>query len=379
MKILMDRRGEFLYSASGMGTYSAMLWRGLRQAVRGRAEKFRLAGYGESDKRLTKDFFWEEIIAQPLTCVPKVMELSPELVFLPNNGLGGGSLHHLPCPAVVTVHDMIPFIMPEAVGGGYLQIFREQMPEILRRAAHIIAVSHQTKNDIVRLGGAPPEKITVIYEGANEIFQPLPKAYVHNMSARIWGLEPPYLLYVGGFSGRKNVRSLLLAFARLTDGAGSCGKSRRNLRLVLVGRDSPNRRHLQELAQALGIGGRCLWLENVAPYDLPLLYNGSEMLVYPSLYEGFGLPPLEAMACGVPVVVGDNSSLPEVVGKAGLTVNAADVAQLAFAAKMLLESPETAAELGKAGVRRAAKFSWRQNAEKTLKIFEKVGKPADKI
>lgn len=368
----MDRRGEFLYEATGMGTYSAMMWRGLRQAVRERSGEVHLEGWGESAERQTRDFFWEEITAQPICDYLADCHRPPDVIFLPNNGLGGGDLQRLSCPAVVTVHDMIPFVLPETVGSGYLQIFREQMPKILRSAAHIIAVSHQTRNDLIHLGGVPPEKITVIYEGKNDIFQSLPRDYVSSMLAKIWGLQSPYLLYVGGFSGRKNVPALLLAFARLLNNSGE------DLQLVLVGRNSPNREQLRDLAARLGIGGRCVWLEQVAPYDLPLLYNGAEMLVYPSLYEGFGLPPLEAMACGTPVVTGDNSSLPEVVGRAGLTVNASDVSQLIFAMELLLSSPQTAGELSRAGIRRAAKFSQRQNAEKTLKILEKVGKLADK-
>ena len=357
----MDRRGEFLYQHTGMGTYSAMVWHNLQIA----APDWDWLGLGAGAEKTTEDFFWEKITAEAIT-VPE----SAHLLFVPHNGIGSYRRHY-GCPLVVTVHDVIPYILPETVGKGYLEIFLRQMPRILQNADHIIAVSEQTKKDLISVCGVNAEKITIIYEGKNEIYRPLEKNYVRSRLRKNFGISEPYILYVGGFSGRKNVGALLEAFAKVL---AFCPQ----LRLVLVGRPSPNRSRLENLASKLGIVEKIIWLEQVRADALPVLYNGAVMLVYPSLYEGFGLPPLEAMACGIPVVAGNNSAVAEVVDKAGVLVDVSSAAEIAAAVISLLASPEKAAAVGKAGLRRAATFSWRQNAEKTLKIFEKVGKPADK-
>ena len=358
----MDRRGEFLYQHTGMGTYSAMLWQNL-QAV---APDWDWLGLGAGAEKNTDDFFWEKITAEAIT-VPE----SAHLLFVPHNGIGSYRRHY-GCPLVVTVHDVIPYILPETVGKGYLEIFLRQMSQILRESDHIIAVSQQTKKDLINVCGVNAEKITIIYEGKNESFRPLDKNHVRYCLRKIFGISEPYILYVGGFSGRKNVGALLEAFAKVLAFFPQ-------LRLVLVGRPSPNRSRLKNLSSKLGIAEKVIWLEQVRADALPVLYNGATMLVYPSLYEGFGLPPLEAMACGVPVVAGNNSAVAEVVDKAGVLVDVSSAAEIAAAVISLLASPEKiAAAVGRAGLRRAEFFSWRRNAEKTLKIFEKVGKPADK-
>lgn len=357
----MDRRGEFLYQHTGMGTYSAMVWHNLQTA----APDWDWLGLGAREEKNTEDFFWEKITAEAIA-VPK----SADLLFVPHNGIGSYRRHD-GCPLVVTVHDIIPYILPETVGKGYLEIFLRQMPRILREADQIIAVSRQTKKDLINVCGVGREKITVIYEGKNEIYRPLEKNYVRYCLRKNFGSIEPYILYVGGFSGRKNVGALLESFAKVS-------LLYPRLSLVLVGRPSPNRSRLEKLATKLSIAEKTIWLEQVRAEALPVLYNGAEMLVYPSLYEGFGLPPLEAMACGVPVVAGNNSAVAEVVGRAGLLIDVSYADEIAAAVISLLASPETAAAVGKAELRRAEAFSWRRNAEKTLKIFEKVGKPADK-
>ncbi|MGI5825028.1 MAG: glycosyltransferase family 4 protein [Bacillota bacterium] len=363
MRVLMDRRAEFWYANTGMGTYSSMIWRYLQSR---RPENCFLDGWGKQPEKNTDCFFWERLAA-----ADSFLPAGCDLFFVPHNGIGRYDYENAGCPFAVTVHDVIPYVLPETVGRGYRKIFTEQMPEILYRAAHIIAVSHNTKNDLIRLGGVREEKISVIYEGKNEIFQPLPGDFVRGCLEKYYGLDLPYILYVGGFSGRKNVVSLLYAFSRLVKSSGA-------LKLVLVGKPSPNREALEKTARSLGIGERIAWLADVPLWDLPLLYNGAAMLVYPSLYEGFGLPVLEAMACGTPVITGGNSSIPEVVGRAGILLDVGDREELAFAMELVLNSKTTSAAMSKRGIARAAGFTWEKTAEKTWKVFEKFAEFADK-
>ncbi len=363
MRVLMDRRAEFQYASSGMGTYAAMIWQYLRQSET--AER-QLLGWGEGISYQTDPFFWEHLAERQLRA------RDCDLLFVPHNGIGDYDDSRLSCPTVVTVHDLIPYRLPEYTGVGYRELFFRQMPKILEDAAHLIAVSHQTKEDLCRLCGVEEEKITVIYEGVHPFFQPLPREYVCRCLQKTYGLARPYVLYVGGFSGRKNVEALLCAYGALR---------RRGLRqcpLVLVGKSSANEEMLMKTACRLGIEDALYWLGEVPLADLPLLYNGASVLVYPSRYEGFGLPPLEAMACGTPVIAGDHSSLPEVIGRAGLLVDVERVEDLIFAMELVLTSRTTAAAMGKRGLKQAARFSWKKSAEKTWKVFEKIKKFADR-
>lgn len=363
MRVLMDRRAEFQYENSGMGTYAAMMWQHLRQSA---TNERQLRGWGEEARRRTDPFFWEHLMERSLR--PR----DCDLLFVPHNGIGDYDYSRLSCPAVVTVHDLIPYILPECTGAGYRELFFQQMPEILEKAAHLIAVSHQTKEDLCRFGGVAAENVTVIYEGVHPFFQPLPSEYVRYCLQKTYGLSQPYVLYVGGFSGRKNVETLLCAYGALY---------RRGLRrcpLVLAGKPSDRTESLVRTARRLGIQDALYWPGEVPFADLPLLYNGAAVLVYPSLYEGFGLPPLEAMACGTPVIAGDHSSLPEVMGRAGLLVDMERVEDLIFAMELVLTSHTTAAAMGKRGIKQAVRFSWKKSAEKTWKVFEKIKKFADR-
>ena len=362
MKIIMDRRAEFLYQCSGMGTYSTMVWKFLQNLS---SPPCRIQGLGELKKTTTDCFFWEHIMQERLS-VPKC-----NIFFTPFNGIGNYVFSDKSCAVISTVHDIIPYIMPQTVGKGYKEIFYKQMPHILKNSAHIITVSHNTKEDLMRIGNIDESKITVIYCGVEAIFQPLPKTLTANFLHNYYGFDFPYILYVGGFSARKNVTSILQAFSRLNF------RQHPKLHIVLVGKPSPNQEKLQKTSEKLNIADRVIYLQNLPPQDMPYLYNGASLFVYPSLYEGFGLPPLEAMACGTPVIAANNSSLPEVIGNAGILTNCNDIDDLAFNINLVLSSKITANAMSKRGILRAKGFSWQKNAEKTLKVFKKFAKFAD--
>ncbi|MCZ7540676.1 MAG: glycosyltransferase family 4 protein [Anaerolineae bacterium] len=197
------------------------------------------------------------------------------------------------------------------------------------------------------------------------MFQPAPPEVIQACRAR-WGLPAQYLLFVGTFEPRKNIPTLLHAYDRL----------RRDLPgappLVLAGRRGWLYDDIHRTAEALALGDHLIWVENPPRDDLPALYSGAAALALPSHYEGFGLTALEAMACGTPPVVSDRSSLPEVVGEAGLRVNPDDADSIADALRRLLTDSALRDTLRDAGLARAATFTWRRTAEIVREVYARV-------
>lgn len=266
---------------------------------------------------------------------------------------------------VLTVHDLIFRHLPEHHKPLNRWYLNATLPLYCRRATQLIAVSEQTKRDLVTLYRVPPEKITVIYEAAAPHFAPQPPATVAAVRAR-YGLPERYVLFVGTLEPRKNLSRLLAAFERL---------------------------HAEQLTEALVVVGKKGWLYDdffaalersparqavlfpgfVPDADLPAFYSGAQALAFPSLYEGFGLPLLEAFGCGTPVVCSDVSSLPEIAGDAALLVDPTDEAALTEALRRLLTDADLRADLRERGLRRAAEFSWARAAQATLAVYQTTG------
>ena len=268
-----------------------------------------------------------------------------------------------PCPVVVTIHDIIPLVMPWAMPPRSLASTRVFFPLATRVAAHLIVPSKHTKQDLIRHLNVPSHKISVIPQGCSPAFRPVPKDRAVRYVWRRFRLRPPYLLTVGDLVPHKNLPAILGAFWSLT------GRLRGALTLALVGsRDARSHSLLRLIKQ----DPRIRYLE--APTDVALryLYAAAECLVMASFYEGFGLPPLEAMACGTPVVVSRCTSLPEVVGNAGLLVEPGSVRRLADALETLLSQPALQAQLRQRGLARARRFSWDVTARQTLAVYQQV-------
>ncbi|HUV05756.1 MAG TPA: glycosyltransferase family 1 protein, partial [Armatimonadota bacterium] len=236
----------------------------------------------------------------------------------------------------------------------------------VKKADAIIAISESTKRDIVELLGAPEHKIYTTLLGVDPPYRPVSDERKERV-AREHGLGHSTILYLGTLEPRKNIPALLAAFsqARKSSPAKDCT-------LVLAGGKGWFFNQTFKLVEDLGLKESVRFTGYVPAEDLPALYSAATVFVYPSLHEGFGLPPLEAMACGTPVITSNASSLPEVVGDAGIMVDPYNVEELAGAILRVLCDPDLRQEMSAKGLERAKKFSWEETARQTLKVYERV-------
>lgn len=269
------------------------------------------------------------------------------------------------CRSVITVHDLAFMLYPHFLTKASARYYG-QIDQAVRRADAIIAVSQATKRDVMRLLGVDDRKITVIYEAANPLFGPMDRHEAAQRVSRRFGVAGDFLLFVSTIEPRKNVPNLLRAFRRLLDDYGQ------DVRLVVVGEKGWLFDEAFDLVTELRLSKEVIFLGRVAAEELLWLYNSAQALVQPSIYEGFGLMPLEAMACGTPVVVSNVSSMPEVAGDAGLTVDPHNVDELAVAMWRILDDTELRASLIDKGVKRAACFSWDKTASETLNLYHSL-------
>jgi glycosyltransferase involved in cell wall biosynthesis len=270
-----------------------------------------------------------------------------------------------PCPTVVTIHDLSLYAQAHTHEAKNVQRGKRRIPVMARRADMIIAPSEATKREIIQHLKIHPERIRVVYEAAREKMKPLlPKDCAGVLHKH--GIEPPYLLYTGTIEPRKNLRTLLRAYHELLH------VTEHRPTLVLCGGRGWMEEEVFDLIAELKLQRMVKCTGYVDDADLPALYSACEVFVYPSLYEGFGLPPLEAMACGAPVVTSNTSSLPEVVGEAGVLVNPHEMRELAAAIINLLNDATQRENLGRAGCERAKQFSWERAAHETQAVYDQV-------
>ena len=297
---------------------------------------------------------------------------------LPASDLYHATEHLLPRlarPTVLTVHDLIFEAFPQHhtwTNRAFLQV---AMPLFVRAASAIIAVSQQTRRDLMAHYATPEAKIRVIYEGIDDRFarrsdwqSDLQRQYRSDYQSdlrRQYSADRPYLLMVGTLEPRKNHATAMRALARLKQ-AGHPH------RLLIAGGQGWLFEPVRRLVEELGLAGDVTFAGRVPDDDLPALYAGADALLLPSLYEGFGFPVLEAMACGTPVVCADSSSLPEVAGDAALLVPATDDEALAAAVARILTEPGLADELRRRGAAQAARFRWEKCAAETVALYREV-------
>lgn len=295
-----------------------------------------------------------------------------DVFHLPQNGFRIPELES--CKIIVTIHDLIPYILPEMVRPSFLKRFIHEMPYIVERADRIITVSTTSKTDIVKIFKINPAKITVIPSAPSSAYQQLPKDETRQKLRNQYGIKKSYILYVGGLNPRKNITELIYAYSKI------CRELPGNRQLLIFG---PNGQHLDRLrllAKSLNLEETVLFPGFVPSQDLPLFYNGADLFVYPSLYEGFGLPPIEAMACGTPVITSNVSSLPEVVGDAAVQINPYDTLEMADAIFRVLTDEMLRESLIKKGLEHRLKYNWNKIAGEILAVYQDVvnGVPSPK-
>lgn len=261
---------------------------------------------------------------------------------------------------LLTIHDLGFRILPDTVPPRYARYWNWAYGPAARDCRQLIAVSEATRRDVVRLLGRDPSAVSVVHPGVDPMYFESAEAGPPPV-----GVTPPYLLHVGVLQPRKDIETLLDTFARIQ-------RSRPELRLVVCGPPGWGYPDLGELTARHGVSGRVDFISGVARERMPALYAGGSLFLFTSLHEGFGLPLVEAMAAGLPVVATNNSAIPEVTGNAARLAPTRDAAALARAALELLDDPILREEAVRRGRERAQSFSWRRCAENTLAVYRQV-------
>jgi glycosyltransferase involved in cell wall biosynthesis len=288
----------------------------------------------------------------------------------------GAALYHspyylmplvLPVPAVLTCHDLIPLLFPQYFTSVQRVIFNAAHRLALRQVAHTIAVSESTKSDLVNRMGADAEKVSVIHLAADSHFTPRTAEEIEQVREK-YRVPGRYILYVGTNKPHKNlprlVESWSIACRDLPKGEWT---------LAIAGYWDRRYPEAMILAESKGMARSIRFLGDIAEKDLPAIYSGTDLFIFPSLYEGFGLPVLEAMACGAAVVCSNTSSLPEVAGGAASYFDPQSSAEIASVILKILTDESARSAGRRAALKRASEFSWQQTASETIRVYETVG------
>jgi glycosyltransferase involved in cell wall biosynthesis len=262
---------------------------------------------------------------------------------------------------VCTIHDLIPLDHPEWFNRRFASWYQWLLPRLAKKVQHIIAISQFTKQRIVERLGVKPDKVTVIPNGVDERFSPRTPEEIQAVRRSLGISAPAYILCVGSLEPRKNLRRLLQAWASVQRSLDA------DVELVVAGAKGSSR--VFETVRVDPLPPRVRFTGYVSDEQLPCLYAGALALVYPSLYEGFGLPPLEAMACGTPVVTSDGTSLAEVAADAAVLVNAEDAHSIAEGIRHVVSSSALREELRGLGLERASRTTWEHTAQHTLQLL----------
>ena len=372
MRIGIDARLVY-YSQAGISQYTLRLIQGLAESggkPRDRENEFFIL-QSRKDKRVIVD---KPNFKRVSLWTPSHHRLEQFTLRFEISGLGLDVLHSpdfIPpfsrhCKSIITIHDLAFLLYPHFLTSESARYYG-QIDQAVKRTDHIIAVSESTKQDTIRLLGAPEHKITVIYESADPIYRPVNDREILEQTKSKYHITGDFILFVSTIEPRKNLPTLLKAYRQLLDSYKADAK------LAVVGRQGWLSEEVFTLVDELKLTDDILFLGRVPVEDLLHLYNAAQLLVQPSFYEGFGLPPLEAMACGTPVVVSNVSSLPEVVGDAGLLVDPEDVSELTVAIWRILTDEALRADLIAKGFKRAQCFSWEKTALETLELYRRVG------
>jgi glycosyltransferase involved in cell wall biosynthesis len=287
----------------------------------------------------------------------------PDLYHAPHYVLPAG----VRCPSVVTIHDCIHLMFPQYLPNRLAYAYaRAQMWAAARRSHSILTVSEASKRDILHLFNVPPEKIVVVYNAIDSHFSVTPSDEAVARVRERYQLDHRFVLYVGNIKPHKNLIRLIEAFDELRRGELD------DLKLLIIGDQISKLPALRRAVHLHKLHKHVRFLGYLSDDQLAILYRLASVFAFPSLYEGFGLPPLEAMASGTPVVTSNVSSLPEVVGDAAVLVNPYDVDAIVDGLRRVLTNPALAAQMRQKGIERAREFSWERSVAKTWGVYQQI-------
>ena len=375
-----------IFEKAGFGRYTASLVKNLLKIdqknqyilyasfIRHRAERqkiledlIRKTGAKNAEiKIISIPAAWKEFLTgfnfplQSLIKDPLDVYFAPHFAGIPQKGFKN---------MIVTIQDLVFLKYPEHRGKRLSNYYLKRTKIAVENSKQIIASSNSTRRDLIGLLGAPARKIKVIHLGVGPNFKVFKnQSILAEKISRYVRAKQKYILTVGTLEPRKNLSAIAKAFVLLPNSL------QREHKLMFVGAKGWNNNELGQIIRDYNLTEKVVFPGFVKDEDLPYIYNKASLFVFPSLYEGFGLPPLEAMACGVPVISSGTSSLPEVIGKAGILVNPNREEEIAKAMRYVLTNPDVAKQMTKKGLKQAKKFSWQKTAQETLKIFQKVAK-----
>ncbi|MDF2505631.1 glycosyltransferase family 1 protein [Clostridium sp.] len=371
MRIAFDARGINWYKGTGIGTYTENVLKNLISVDS--LNKYVLYWSGENYEKFKTNnttirmaskryhrFFQEYFFPRD------IKKDNIDIYHISQNGIGLSQ--NLNCLKIVTIHDLIPYIMPETVGNGYLLKFLRDMPRIIDESNAIITVSEYSKKDILRFFPINPDKIFVTPLAADSMYKPLDKDQCKKYLSNKYNIKSPYILYLGGFSSRKNVSGLIKAYEKVSN------EIKEDIKLVICGSKKDDVENLMKIKLHSKVEENIIFTGFIPNEDLPIFYNSCEVFVYPSLYEGFGLPPLEAMNCGAPVITSNTTSIPEVVADSAILIDPINTDMLADELYKVLTNEVIRKNLSNKGLKRSLEFSWLKTAKNTLKVYENVYK-----
>lgn len=376
MKIGIDAR-IILYQRRGGAQYIYKLLEALFAIDKENEYRLLFSYFRGADKKVIKKLKGPNVKARVLRLPNRILTSMWDKFSFPSIELllGKTDLFHIPychhvlplkSKLVVTIHDLIPLRFPEWFPQKILDSFRKTHAVVLKKAQIVITDSQNSKKDIVELMGVNEGKIRVILLGIDQAYRPLEDKKELLQHLRQYRINDRYILFVGGANENKNLIRLLQAYEIFRKNSSARHK------LVLVGQRSWGYDRLLMEVKNLELQRDIIFTGYIPDEELLYIYNGADLLVYPSLYEGFGLPPLAAMACGVPVVAANTSSVPEVVADAGILINPYNVEELAQAIMNVLNDSGLRENLIQKGLLRSKQFSWEKCARETLEVYREI-------
>jgi len=340
---------------TGFGFYVSNLTKALKKVDKNNKYVF-LKPETEKDFSAPQRFLWDQVKLPKLAREAKISLLHQPAFSAPVGYRG---------KVVVTVHDVIAVLFGQDIPFFSRQYFARWMPFSYRFADKIICVSEHTKKDLMRHLRINEEKMVVIPEAAGEQFRPITDEKAISRILEKYHIDSRYILHVGTLNPRKNLDFLIKVFSRVH-------RLIPDVKLVITGKKGWHFDSLFELVTQLGLEKYIIFTGYIEDNEAPYLYSGASVYAFPSIYEGFGLPPLEAMSCGTPVVASDTSSIPEVVGNAGILLDPKDTESWVKALVRLLRNVDEQKRYSDKSLKQAQNFSWRKTAQATVDVYEEL-------